>query len=155
MHYLRIKRDNFSLSLSILTFFIFFYYLICSNEVYAGEPQNITVSNVASDRFTVSWTTDTEESSQINYGLTSSLGNTAYDERGQSFESSTHYITITGLDSNTTYCYDIVSGGITYDNSGDHYTITTGITLSPAADSDIVYGQVFLSDRSCIIREAL
>lgn len=133
-------------SVSIILMALLSFGFIFMNEVFASQPRNITVSNTWSSGLTVSWTTDIQESVQINYGATPSLGNTAYDTRGNSFNGTTHYVTIGGLNSVATYYYDIISGGVTYNNGGVHFTVTTGASLSPAIGSDIVYGMVFLND---------
>ena len=135
-------------SVSIILIVLFGFSSIFMNEVFASQPRNITVSNVGSSRFTVSWTTDIQESAQINYGTTSSLGNIAYDTRGSSFNGTTHYVTISELNSSTTCYYDIISGGVTYNNGGAHFTTTTGKFLDPAVGSDIAYGMVFLNGGS-------
>jgi len=138
-----ISRKNINILLVLL---ILILNSVIVNAVYASEPRNIKISNISKDKFTVSWITDIQEGGRIAYGNTASLGNIAYDVRGESFEGITHYVIVAGLASNTAYYYDIISGGATYDNSGAHYTVTTGAILSPSADTDIAYGQVFLSD---------
>ena len=142
-------------SVSIIFVAIFSLSFIFMNEAFASQPRSITISNVENMRFTVSWATDIQESVQINYGTTSSLGNIAYDTRGNSFNGTTHYVTVSGLNSVTTYYYDIISGGVTYDNGGAHFTVTTGASLSPAIGSDIVYGMVFLNDGTTLAQNAI
>lgn len=125
---------------------IFLLFNILSiGKVFASEPKDIRISNLGSSKFTISWTTDVPEIAQINYGATTSLGSIAYDTRGNSFEGTTHYVTINNLSANTAYCYDIVCGGATYDNGGAHFNVTTPVFLSPQSGSDIAYGQVYLN----------
>ena len=134
---------------ALAVFFSFLFCFISINEVFADEAQKIgeiTVSNVGSNRVTLSWITDAEENAQINYGTTCPFQNTAYDDRKKLDKSKTHYVTITGLRADTTYYYDVVSGGVQYDNDGTHYMFTTGPVLNPAIDSNIVYNQIFLKD---------
>jgi len=119
-------------------------------NAYAGTPQNIRNTNINDVTFTVSWITDTAEVGQINYGTApDNLSNIAYDDRGESTSDDTHYVTIYpsgGLALKTTYYFDIVSGGVTYDNGGNHYTCTTGPTLTPASPGGLVYGKVYKND---------
>lgn len=131
-----------------ITGFVFlFVALVCAASVFAQDvPKDIAQSNIAKDRFVISWATENAVRVQINYGTTPTLDNTVYDVRGETSEGTTHYVLVTGLAAATTYYYDIVCGGIVYDNGGVHYTITTGPILSAAADSDIAYGQAFLAD---------
>ena len=133
--------------LYIASFVTLIVALVSVAGVFADDvPKGVTQSNIYKDRFVVSWTTEDVTQAQINYGTTSALGNTVYDVRGQTSEGTTHYIQATGLAVSTVYYYDIVCGGIVYDNGGAHYTITTGPALSAPANSDIAYGQVFLDD---------
>ncbi len=130
-------------------FFLFSLLLLLNSfqlkPLLASEPIDITQTNLRNDRFTISWVTEVEETGQVNYGETSSLGNTAYDGRGQLTSGKTHHATITGLAANTPYYYEIVSGGGTYNDEGLPYTITTGPVLDPPSGSHVAYGQVFLS----------
>lgn len=141
-----------SLRFKYTLFIIFFVFIniVYANEVSAknkpSKPKNVTVTNVSSDRFTLSWTTAKQQSTRVNYGTTFPLDNTAYDKRGKLYDGKTHYIIVAGLSAGTPYYCDINSGGALYDNHGKHYTVTTGPVLPPVAGSDIVYEQVFLKD---------
>ncbi|MDD4875991.1 MAG: fibronectin type III domain-containing protein [Dehalococcoidales bacterium] len=85
------------------------------------------VANVTDRSFTVSWTSPNNEVGYIKYGTSAdSLDNTAYDDRGQAVEDDTHHVTVSGLTAATPYYYEIVSGGVTYNNSNDPYEMTTG-----------------------------
>jgi hypothetical protein len=125
---------------------VFFFILGWAAAAAAETPQDVTQSNICKDRVAISWTTEEAALARINYGATAALGKTAYDERGTQSEGRTHYFYINGLSANTTYYYDIVCGEVVYNNDGAHYTVTTGPVLSPAADSDIAYGRVFLKE---------
>jgi hypothetical protein len=109
---------------------------------------DVRTTNVRGSSFTVSWVTDGDVSGKIEYGTTpSSLNQTAHDNRGESVSDDTHYVTVMGLSDEETYYFDVVSGGVRDDNSGAHYTVTTGAALALPA-SDTVYGQVFKEDGS-------
>ncbi|HEY40239.1 MAG TPA: hypothetical protein G4O18_00065, partial [Dehalococcoidia bacterium] len=121
------------------------------------DPQ---VTNVADKSFTVSWISQSAEQGLVNYGTSpDSLTNVAYDDRGQSTSDDTHHVSISGLTAETTYYYEVVSGGTTYNNGGSPYQITTGPSLSftmpemingttnktggtTAAEGAIVYAQI-------------
>ena len=138
-------KKNYALAV----FFSFLFCFISANEVFADEAPNIgeiAASNIGSNRVTISWITANKEDAQINYGTDCPFQNMAYDVRDESYKGKTHYVTITGLKADTTYYYDIVSGGVQYDNDGMHYTFTTGPVLEPAIGSNIVYNQIFLND---------
>jgi len=119
-----------------------------TDMAFASQPNYIKETNIRSDRISISWITTAAEVGQINYGTSSSLGTAAYDDRGETTSSKTHHVSISNLSADTTYYYDIVSGGTTYDNGGAHYTITTGPELDPSPNSHLANGQVFLSDSS-------
>ena len=127
---------------------LFVSFLVSSFPVktlFASTPIEISQTNARSNKFTISWVTETAETCQVNYGTTSSLGKTAYDDRGQSTSSKTHHITITDLTANRQYYYEVVSGGQTYRNNGQPYTINTGVSLTPPSGSHVAYGQALLS----------
>jgi hypothetical protein len=105
------------------------YWGVPLSAEYSGtvEPQ---VTNVGNMSFTISWVSQNAEQGYVNYGTSaSSLDNIVYDDRGQTTEDDTHHVTITGLTASTPYYYEIVSGGVTYNNSGVPYEITTGLGL--------------------------
>jgi hypothetical protein len=104
------------------------------------------VTNVRDKAFTVTWVTDANETGYVRYGIfPGSLTSTAYDERGQTTAGDTHHVSITGLTAGTTYYYEIVSGDITYNDSGNPYQMTTGPELIFAMP-EIISGKVYKAD---------
>ncbi|TRZ47911.1 MAG: PKD domain-containing protein, partial [Dehalococcoidia bacterium] len=98
------------------------------NAAAVGIPHQVT--NVGNISLAITWVTNTTETGCVNYGVNaSSLSSTAYDDRGQMTEDDTHHVTITGLTADTPYYYEIISGGVTYNNVGVPYEITTGPIL--------------------------
>ncbi len=132
------------LMIPIMTLLLLLLYSTLSASA-APIISKIVTSNVRDVQFTVSWKTDVAASGTVNYGTTTALGSTANDERGASTNSTTHHVNIAGLNPNTLYYFDVVSGSTTDNNGGGHYSVTTGPTLGLPA-SDTVYGQVFKSD---------
>lgn len=132
--------------ISFITFALFLLFNSFQiKPLLASEPIDIAQTNVRNDRFTISWVTEVEETGQVNYGTTASLGSTVYDDRGELTSSKTHHVTITGLSASTQYYYEIICGGETYNDGGQPYTVTTGLVLDPSSGSHVAYGQVFLS----------
>lgn len=134
---------------ALAMFLLFLCCLIFVTDAFSGKADKINeviVSNLSSGKFTISWVTTTQEKVQIIYGEKYPFSCKAYDVREEQYKGKTHYVTISGLKASTTYYYDIVSGGVKYDNNRAHYAVTTAMVLDPAIDSDIAYGQVFLKD---------
>jgi hypothetical protein len=136
------SRMNKKVIAAIVLLFIGFLY---SSFAFASTPIDISRNNVTSNKFTISWVTETEEACQVNYGAASSLGKTAYDDRGKATSGRIHHVTITGLAANTQYYYEIISGGQVYKNNGQPYTISTGISLTLPSGTRVAYGRVLLS----------
>lgn len=126
-----------------------------SVPVEAGiVPQKVRITNVADNKFSVSWITTTSTSGSVEYGKTGEkLDKTASDERDSGSTPgsyTTHHVTIDSLQPNTSYSFRILSGSkkTSFDNSGVAYSTTTGpvIAGTPAAKS--FYGVVQPSAKS-------
>ncbi len=111
--------------------------LVLQRPAAASTPISLIISNLRDTAFTVSWLTAAPESGQVQV----IGGRTFNDDRGVTFTGATHYFTLGGLTPNTPYQFDVVSGGVKYDNGGSHYKITTGTTLPPPTP-DLIVGRV-------------
>ena len=110
----------------------------------ASLPHQVT--NVRDKAFCVSWVTDITETGSVNYGISpGNLNATVYDDRGQLITDDTHHVTITGLNPGTTYFYEIISGGVTYNSSGSPYQLTTGPNLEFTMP-EMISGRVYKSN---------
>ena len=129
-----------------------------SSEVLVPDPptitvpvsQNLRISNVRDGSATISWATSSSVTGWVVYGLASSgagPSTPAYDSRGPTTASTIHYVNITGLVPNTAYTFDLVSGNTTDSRSGQHYSFTTGPTLS-VKSPDTVSGTVSIDGGS-------
>ncbi len=67
---------------------------------------NLKVTSITLDSATINWLTDENSDSQVDYGLTTSYGNT----RGASQLVANHSIMLTGLSENTLYNFRVTSG---------------------------------------------
>ncbi|MBE3136433.1 MAG: fibronectin type III domain-containing protein [Thermoplasmata archaeon] len=90
----------------------------------------------------ISWDTDEDSDSVVNYGTTTALGNTSSD----STMVTSHSILLTNILPDTTYYYEVQStdassNTATDNNNGSYYTFpdTTPPVISNVASSDITY----------------
>jgi hypothetical protein len=81
----------------------------CIGAFCSWSPGGLTISNVqstpTSTSATITWTTNLAADSTVNYGTTSAYGTTQHDAT----QTTQHSITLTGLNSNTTYHYQVQS----------------------------------------------
>lgn len=112
-------------------------------------PNQVKITNISDQGFTISWLTQEPTIGFIKYGLSpEDLNQTVVDERDQLTGSSndfrSHYITVQDLNPQTTYYFKLGSfGNQLYDNQGSAFSITTASTLSPKSSSDTAYGTVY------------
>lgn len=110
-------------------------------------PSKVTITNVADNKFSVSWVTNGKTTGDVEYGLVGEkLDNLAGDDRDRNGERGsylTHHVTVEGLQPNTSYAFRIISGQQTrYDNSGSPYSVTTGPTIAQTPTAHSIYGQI-------------
>lgn len=115
-------------------------------------PDDVRVTNLTDQGFTVSWVTQKETIGFLSYGSTRDLGQTAFDDRASgntSFSSTVHYVTMKGLKVDTHYYFKIGSGKRLFDDRGHafiHKTAKTPATPPPTASP--MYGTVKQADGS-------
>lgn len=126
-----------------------FYYLRAQSSVVAEEvvPQNVRITNLADNKFSVSWTTLIPTSGAVEYGpIGEKLGTTVSDQRdAQQAEGEyvTHHVNVEGLQPSTQYAFRIISGkGNRFDNNGSPYVATTGVVIGETPSSHNLYGDV-------------
>lgn len=88
----------------------------------------VQVTKNNSTSVTVTWTTNEPATSKVRYGLTTDYGSEAFDDTLVT----SHSLTITGLEPNTTYHYEVISTGSTTDFDADatFATPSTGVTTA-------------------------
>jgi hypothetical protein len=101
------------------------YTFISADEPDVTPPaiSNVQITNITSSSATISWMTDEPSSSQVEYGLDTSYGNTSsYDSRLVTV----HSLTITGLSGYTMYDFRVWSMDGAYNEGfSDNYTFST------------------------------
>ena len=114
-----------------------------------GErPKTVRVTNVADNKFSVSWITTDATIGTIEWGVVGEkLTTQAYDDRDSAAsqqEYVTHHVTVSELQPDTQYAFRILSGKgkNRFDNNGSPYTTQTGPSIAATPVADSFYGQV-------------
>ena len=112
-------------------------------------PTEVKITNTGDTSFVVSWVTAKSTSGYIQYGEGEKPELVVSDDRDQEKGEIgiyfTHLVTVRGLKVATNYGFRIGSGKGLYDQGGQLYKVTTGITLRNPPRADVAYGQVVTS----------
>lgn len=104
----------------------------------------VRITNVRETTFNISWVTNEPSNGWARcYTPSGTLVGTAYDPLTNT---TTHYVSFTGLSSLTSYLCEVESGGVVLNNFDTRYPVITGATLGIPPAGGTRYGQVFLSD---------
>jgi len=115
------------------------------------NPQNVRITNITDNSFTVSYSTDAQAIGSLTYGKDQNLGQTALDDRDQQTGSlinhNVHSITVRNLSSVTKYFFSITSGEDKFLNNGAPFeTVTGAIVANPPSEQKPVVGKVITPD---------
>lgn len=108
-------------------------------------PTGVKITNVADNKFSVSWTTKVATKGAVEYGsVGEKLELRAEDDRGSEHVGLTHHITVAGLQPGTNYAFRILSGSPErrFDNNGSVYSVNTGSTIASVPAARSLYGEV-------------
>ncbi len=83
---------------------------------------NVQATGITNSAATITWTTDSASSSQVNYGLTTSYGSSSPLDNTPV---TSHSVTISGLAANTLYHYRVISTNAYGTTNSADYTFTT------------------------------
>ncbi len=120
-----------------------------SNATENKQPQDVRITNISDNSFTVSYTTVSMESGFVKYGSTGSLDQTAFDDKDTTQKLQTHIvhsITLNNLNPDTKYYFSINSGGETYLDNNNNFEITTAANTFNATSNSPVSGRVMLAN---------
>jgi hypothetical protein len=128
--------------------FGYFYFFQGKSGKVSEEviPKKIKITNIADNKFSVSWTTSTATEGYIEYGTVGDkIEKIATDDRDAALPGDkyvTHHITVDSLQPNTSYAFRIVSGEseAKFDNNGSPYTALTGPVIATTPSSVNFYG---------------
>lgn len=88
-------------------------------------PENVSVTKITTNTFTVEWKTQAEVVGMVKYGKTlKQLDFFALDEKGN-LATTTHRITVKNLTPKTKYYFEVVSGPLRFNDNGHPLEITT------------------------------
>lgn len=115
------------------------------------NPQNVRITNITDNSFTVSYTTDAQVIGSLNYGKDQNLGQEALDDRDQQTGSlvnhEIHSITVRNLSSVTKYFFSITSGQDKFLNNGSPFETVTGANVAnPPSEQKPIVGKVIMPD---------
>ncbi|KKQ37931.1 MAG: hypothetical protein US54_C0022G0003 [Candidatus Roizmanbacteria bacterium GW2011_GWA2_37_7] len=123
----QLKTVGFILGIAILiaaSIGIFFMIQGTASEANEEAPQNINIQTVDANTTSVSWETGKETIAVVEYGKTAdpnSFTEFAFSE----IETTNHTVSLSSLEPNTTYFFQIRIGDQTYNNGGSFWTFTT------------------------------
>ena len=117
------------------------------------EPQNVKITNISNQSFTVTYQTNEPVTGSISYGHDKKLGESELDDADKeksSFSSKKiHSISIKNLMPATRYYLAIISGSSTFLDNGASFETATGPNISsPSAQQNIIKGKIVLPDGS-------
>ena len=122
-----------------------------SNASNSEEPQNVKITNLSDDSFTITYQTSAVATGSVNYGKDKGLGNTELDhqdkEKGEFSPKNIHSITLKKLSPSKKYFFVIISGQNTFLSNGIPFeTLTAPNISSPSASQTAVKGKIVLPD---------
>ena len=112
-------------------------FLCASQNASALLLAHVEVSNYSNSEVDITWATDASASTEVHYGLTTALGSTKTGDAGE-----IHKVSLTGLQSETTYFFEVVSDGQVDNNGGNFYQFKT--TKAGMGNTHTLYG--FIKD---------
>jgi hypothetical protein len=120
-----------------------------SQATPSAVPQELKITNVTDNSFSVSWLTPQKASvGFVTYGTVSSLDKAAFDDRDSAGQEKmfTHHVTVKNLEPDKIYYFKIDSEGKTYDNNGSPYQARTAPTTDKSVpDTKPAYGKIIAS----------
>ena len=111
-----------------------------------SSPKNVKITNLATNTYSISWTTDTPVTGFVKYSenpgkITTPAGDIRDQVSGSAQSYTNHYVSVTGLKADTTYYFVIGSGPQTYNDDGKPFQVRTGPQVIPPPE-DVITGKV-------------
>ncbi len=133
--------------------YFYFFQNKSSNISQDIVPQKVKITNIADNKFSVSWTSNAPTEAHLEYGLVGTkLEEIATDDRDTALPGgkySTHHITVEELQPNSQYAFRIITGenSTKFDNNGSPYTAITGPVIGATPTSVNFYGTAVVADK--------
>lgn len=114
---------------------------IFSKADISTSPQDVKISNISDNAFTVSWITQKPTIGFVQYGESENLDGQAADDRDQGAQKAriTHHVTLKKLTPATTYSYKI-------NNGTTAKQATAPVTADPPAVPEPIFGKIIKTD---------
>jgi len=140
-----------TIGIGVTTFLVNQNILLRSNASTTEQPQNVRITNITDNSFSVSYETETQVIGSLNYGKDNKLGQQALDDRDQQAGSLVshlmHNITVRNLTPQTKYYFSITSGQNNYTNGEQLFGVATGSKLSDSPPKqNPISGKITLID---------
>lgn len=130
-----------TISIGITTILVNKETLLQTKATPTQQPQNVRITNVTDNSFSVSYITADKISGSLNYGKDKTLGQSALDEKDKQI----HSITVNSLTPLTKYYFTITSGQDTYLNNNQPFEINTAqAILALPTNNDKITGKIIL-----------
>jgi len=130
-------------AIAIGVFFVNKNQLLKGKITPVSPPQEIRISNIQDNKFTVSWISAEASESLIKYEDAPSMKNTAIDDRdqrsGETGKYKTHYVTLKNLKPEKTYYFKI---------GEQQRSNTTGYFLKTSSEKIIIRGKILNPDKT-------
>lgn len=106
------------------------------------QPQEVRITNIADDSFTVSYITSKKVICSLNLIQNNKVSQSILDDRDQGTSQihNLHYLTLRNLSPNTSYFFTITSGQNVYNDNGENFKVTTGprLELNPSTQKPLI-----------------
>lgn len=139
------------IGIPLTTFILKNQTVLKSRASSSQEPQDVKITNISDQSFTITYQTELPSTGSISYGHDKNLGESALEdvdkESGSFSPKKIHSISVKELTPATKYYLTIISGSGTFLNNGAPFKITTGHNIaSSSANQSKIKGKIILPD---------
>jgi len=141
------------LCIPLTTFIVKNQIIFINRASNSQEPQNVKMTNISNEAFTITYVTSGLATGSISYGRDKKLEDSGLEdvdkEKGSFSPKKVHSISVKKLIPDTKYYLTIISGSETFLDNGVPFEGTTGPNISsPSAKKQEIKGKIILPDGS-------